>query len=408
MYLYHIFFISISFAIGLFLPLKLTFIFLAISLIFLKFFKPLIYIPFMFLGSLRMEIYKYPNVKPDYPIRIEVNVPSKGILPIEGSGIYKSNLYPADYVVSGYIRKDSFIVLDFEKLKNENPVYEFFDNLLRDKTFSFKDYAIISAFILNNREFIPYEIKNAFIETGMFHILAISGLHISLIFLVISFILSIFYIPKKLNFIISSIIVFLYTAMLDFIPSCFRAFLFALIFSIAYLFERKVNMLNVFGFALLINLLINPVEIYDVGFQLSYLAVLGLIYSPFKYDNNYILNIIKGSISAQIFTIPILLYHFSKAPILYFFGNIITIPISTLLLVNVVFCIIFPFIEQLWMSLHLLNLVFIHSVVLLEKFNLPALKFKLNTFGVFLYLVLVFLLISLWKKDSLLWNLQKR
>lgn len=355
-----------------------------------------------------MEIYKYPNVKPDYPIRIEVNVPSKGILPIEGSGIYKSNLYPADYVVSGYIRKDSFIVLDFEKLKNENPVYEFFDNLLRDKTFSFKDYAIISAFILNNREFIPYEIKNAFIETGMFHILAISGLHISLIFLVISFILSIFYIPKKLNFIISSIIVFLYTAMLDFIPSCFRAFLFALIFSIAYLFERKVNMLNVFGFALLINLLINPVEIYDVGFQLSYLAVLGLIYSPFKYDNNYILNIIKGSISAQIFTIPILLYHFSKAPILYFFGNIITIPISTLLLVNVVFCIIFPFIEQLWMSLHLLNLVFIHSVVLLEKFNLPALKFKLNTFGVFLYLVLVFLLISLWKKDSLLWNLQKR
>jgi len=354
-----------------------------------------------------MEIYKYPYIKPKDKIVLYVNVPAKGILPIENSGIYKSNLYPGNYKVVGYIKNDSFIVLSFQKVQNENPIYKFLDKFLREKTFKFEDYSIITALVLNNREYIPYEVKNAFKETGMFHILAISGLHISLIFLIISFFLSLFYIPRKINFLISSILVFLYTAILDFIPSCFRAFLFSLVFSISNIFERKVNMFNVFGISLMINLIINPVEIFDIGFQLSYLAVFGLIYTPFKYDNNYIFNILKASISAQIFTTPILLYHFSNAPILYFFGNLITIPISTILLINALLCFIFPFLEQLFISLHIINMIFIKSVMLLESLNLPALKFTLTTKQLFIVLILNVLIIYLWKRKFLLLSLQK-
>ncbi len=390
-----IFIISLLFAVGILIPIKISIVLAIISIILAPFFRFLIYFPFIFLGSLRMEIYKYPNIKTNDTLILDVNVPSKGILPIDGFGIFKSSIYPGEYRLEGYIKKDSFIVLSFEKIKNQNEIYLNLDKFLREKAFRFEDYSIITALLLNNRDYITYEIKNAFIETGMFHILAISGLHIGLIFAVVSFVLSLFYIPRKLNFIVSSIIIFLYTALLDFIPSCFRAFLFAMIFSISNLLERKVNMLNVFGLSLILNLMIFPTQIYDVGFQLSYLAVLGLIYSPFNYSNNFFLNILKSSISAQIFTTPILLYHFSKAPILYFFGNLITIPISTILLLNLLFCLIFPFVEQLWVSLHIINLLFIKSIIFLEKLNLPALKLSIDENTLFILLIINFVIISL-------------
>ncbi len=416
---YNIFIASILFALGLLIPLKVSIILvvssivtLGILLLFLKhqlnlILKTILLLSFIVLGSLRMEIYKYPNIRTSKIIKLKVNVPSLGILPIEGMGIFKSKLYPSSYEVIGYIKGDSFIVLKSKRIDNQNLIYKKFDKFLRERAFRFEDYAMITALLLNNRDYIPYEVKNAFTETGMYHLLAISGLQISLIFIAISFLLSLFYIPRNANFLISSIIIFFYALLLDFIPSVFRAFLFALIFSIANLFERKVNMLNVFGLSLFINLFISPTEIYDVGFQLSYLAVLGMIYSPFNYSNNYILNILKASISAQLFTIPILLYHFSKAPILYFFGNIITIPISTLLLYNALFCIIFPFIEQLWVSLHIINLIFIKSILFLESLNLPALKFTLTSEGVLISLVLIFSFISLWKIKFLSLNLRK-
>ncbi len=419
MSLYNVFIASILFALGLLIPFKVSII-LTISLIvmlgilvlFLRerlklIFKTALLLIFIALGSLRMEIYKYPNIRISQTMKLRVNVPSLGILPIEGMGIFKSKLYPSSYEVVGYIKGDSFIVLKSKRIENQNFLYKKLDKFLRERAFRFEDYAIITALLLNNRDHIPYEIKNAFTETGMYHLLAISGLQISLIFIAVSFFLSLFYIPRKANFLISSIIIFFYAMLLNFIPSVFRAFLFALIFSISNLFERKVNMLNVFGLSLFINLFISPTEIYDIGFQLSYLAVLGMIYSPFNYSNNYILNIVKASISAQLFTTPILLYHFSKAPILYFFGNIITIPISTLLLYNALFCLIFPFIEQLWVSLHIINLIFIKLILFLESLNLPALKFTLTPKEVLLYLVLLFSLISLWRIKFLSLSLQK-
>ncbi|MEO0202389.1 MAG: ComEC/Rec2 family competence protein [candidate division WOR-3 bacterium] len=344
-----------------------------------------------------MEVYKYPNIKTEDTLRLKVHIPSKGVIAIEGIGVLKSNLYPSEYELIGYIKHDSFIVLSLKKLENENLTYKKIDEFLREKSFRFEDYAISTALILNNRQFLPYEIRNAFAETGMYHLIAISGLHIGIIFAIISFFLSIFYIPRKLNFIISTIIIFFYVMLLDFIPSAFRAFLFALIFSIANLTERKVNMLNVWGLSFLINLLISPTQIYDIGFQLSYFAVLGIIYSPFKYSDNYILNILKSSISAQIFTTPILLYHFSKAPILYFFANIITIPIATILLINLMLCLLMPFLDQLWISLHLINLIFIKSITLLESINLPALKFTISSQSLIIFLVLNFLFLSIWR-----------
>ncbi|MEO0158867.1 MAG: ComEC/Rec2 family competence protein [candidate division WOR-3 bacterium] len=385
----------------------MIFLFLSIAIKNFMFFRIAIISLFIILGSLRMEIYKYPNIKTKDTLKLKVIVPSKGIVAIEGIGILKTNLYPSEYEVIGYIKNDSFIVISFEKVRNENVIYKKLDEFIRQNAFKFEDYAISTALLLNNREFIPFEVKNAFAQTGMYHLLAISGLHISIIFAIISFFLSIFYIPKKLNFIISTIIIFFYVLILDFIPSAFRAFLFALIFSIANLFERKVNMLNVWGLSLLINLLISPIEIYDIGFQLSYLAVLGIIYSPFNYSENYILNILKSSISAQLFTTPILLYHFSYAPILYFFANIFTIPISTLLLINLMLCLIFPFIEQLWISLHLINLLFIKSIMFLESLNLPTLKFSINSKSLFIILGLIFFIVSVWKIKFSSLNLPK-
>jgi len=161
-----IFIISILFAIGILIPVKISIILAIISIILVPFFKFLIYVPFIFLGSLRMEIYKYPNIKTNDTIIVKVNVPSKGILPIEGFGIFKSNVYPGEYNLKGYIKNDSFIVLSFEKVRNQNEIYLKLDKFLREKAFRFEDYSIITALILNNRDYIPYEVKNAFVGNG--------------------------------------------------------------------------------------------------------------------------------------------------------------------------------------------------------------------------------------------------
>jgi competence protein ComEC len=353
-----------------------------------------------------MEIDKFPYYKEKEYISVKGYSPLGKLVFIEGFGIYYANITPGKYLLQGNIKADTFFIKNMKKIDSQNVINKFLDNYLRKHALTFNDYALSTALILNNRDYISPQIKKAFTDTGMLHILAISGGHIALIFFIISLIISVFYVPRKFNFIISSSIILFYAYILDFTPSAFRACLFAIVYSFSQIFERKVNIFNIFGLTLILNLFLNPLDIYDIGFQLSYLAVLGIILSPFEYHNNFF-GLLKVSISAQILITPALLYYFQKAPILYVFANFLTIPISSLLIINVLLCLFFGFFEQLWYSLHILIGIFVKIILMLESLNVPALKFNLDLKSYVVSVLILFIALLLWRIRYLFWNLLK-
>ncbi len=195
---------------------------------------------------------------------------------------------------------------------------------------------LLRGLILADRSEIDFETKNDFINSGVIHILSVSGLHVGyvlLIFILIFGRLGIY--PRSILTIIGLILFMLITGVP---PSVFRATLMAVIIIIAFLLNRSTNIINSISIAAVIILIFNPSEIYNPGFQLSFAAVLSIaiIYPQIqktiyrlhlnKKWMEYILLFLGVSLSAQIGTIPFTLSYFSKLSLIALFTNLIVIP----------------------------------------------------------------------------------
>lgn len=195
---------------------------------------------------------------------------------------------------------------------------------------------LLRGLILADRSEIDFETKNDFINSGVIHILAVSGLHVGyvlIIFILIFGRLGIY--PRSILTIIGLILFMLITGVP---PSVFRATLMAIIIIIAFLSNRSTNIINSISIAAVIILIFNPSEIYNPGFQLSFAAVLSiaLLYpsiqkSVYRLKLNkkwleYILLFLGVSLSAQIGTIPFTLSYFSKLSLIALLTNLIVIP----------------------------------------------------------------------------------
>ena len=149
-------------------------------------------------------------------------------------------------------------------------------------------------------------------------------------------------ISKKKSLFIILLLLWLYALLTGFSPSVSRAVFMFSILGIAKSTSNSYNPINSLFFSGFILLLINPLYIYDIGFQLSYLAMLGIFifYKPFVsmfYFNNLFLNWIwKGSIigvSAQLMTLPITLYYFHSFPNYFLITNLGIMCVSSVLLI---------------------------------------------------------------------------
>ncbi len=145
--------------------------------------------------------------------------------------------------------------------------------------------ALVKAFLAGDRSGIPGDVRDGFRDAGASHLLALSGLHLSIIYLVFSKLLSVLgNAPRVAN--LRSVIIILcsgfFTLMTGATPSLTRAFLFILLREAATILRRRNDSIHIFSIALMIQLAASPSSISSVGFQLSYLAMLGifLIYPP--------------------------------------------------------------------------------------------------------------------------------
>lgn len=203
---------------------------------------------------------------------------------------------------------------------------------------------LLRGLLLADRSEISYETKNEFINSGVVHILAVSGLHVGYILFIFIFMFSRFGIYTRSIITIIGLLLFMLITGVP--PSVFRATLMAIIIIISFLSGRSTNIINSVSIAAVIILLFNPDEIYNPGFQLSFSAVLAiaLLYPYFQKQIfklrlkhkwiEYILLFCAVSISAQLGTLPFTLAYFSKLSVVSIFANLLVIPAVGVIVAN--------------------------------------------------------------------------
>ncbi|WP_125215635.1 ComEC/Rec2 family competence protein [Rickettsiales endosymbiont of Stachyamoeba lipophora] len=252
---------------------------------------------------------------------------------------------------------------------------QFIDNL------SHKSASIATALIIGETSLITKEVTEQIRISGLAHMLAVSGMHVSLVtlicFITIRFV-GIILLPnyaqiydfKKIAAGMSIIASFIYLLLSGAHVAAVRAFIMSLIIMIGIIFIRQVTPMRTLSFAAIIILVLNPHVIYQPSFQMSFSAVLGLIslckfyvkylqpkFTTLNFIKKFILysiGIISSSIIATLYTLPFTLYHFGNFAPLGVIANLLAIPVLSFLVMPLLI---------LWLFLLPLNL---HSLI-----NLP-------------------------------------
>ncbi len=137
--------------------------------------------------------------------------------------------------------------------------------------------SLLDTMVLGHRFAVSEKIERLFLETGCAHYLAVSGVHIAMLASIVWFPARLLGAGRRLAAALLIATVITYVLIADARPSMLRAALMAVIFSVALLMRRRVNTINSLSLAALILLAINPVSLFDIGFQLSFAAVTGII-----------------------------------------------------------------------------------------------------------------------------------
>lgn len=213
------------------------------------------------------------------------------------------------------------IIIKFKKILLDNVNYLFTD----------KNAAFIKAILLGEKEYLSYEQESLLRNAGASHLLAISGLHMGIIILTFSFILFKLFPKKKNALCLLSFLILIYIMIVGAAVSIIRAALLALLFLWADQFKREGDFLNIISLTLIINLLIDPLAIFTVSLQLSYILVLALFYlTPLL--SKFLHPILAVSLSAQLASIAITAYYFNEYAYIALITNLWAIPYITFLL----------------------------------------------------------------------------
>jgi len=203
----------------------------------------------------------------------------------------------------------------------------------------------LKGIILADRTEIDSATAQDFNKSGLVHFLAISGTHIVVIFGLFYF-LCMYFLPLKLRkyVIISSLIfIWLFAAFIGFGNSVLRSCIMLSVYFIYILLQRKPDLLHSLALSAFIILIFDTQQIFDVGFQLSFMAVLGIfwlnqpILKYFPKQDNYLkkilFNTISISVSAQLATLPLVLYYFHQFSFISILANFIIVPFSEVIIV---------------------------------------------------------------------------
>ena len=207
-----------------------------------------------------------------------------------------------------------------------------------------KEYAVASALILGNSDQLDAETRREYAGSGAMHILSVSGMHVAVIFAMLNLILG--FMDKRKNLkrikaIILILAIWFYAAITGLSPAVLRAAWMITFVIIGLTWMRYANVYNVLAASAMLMTLADPLIITNVGFQLSYLAVLGIVslhpviyrlWIPRSWIIDWVWKLIAVSIAAQLATFPLAGYYFHQVTNYFLVTNLVAIPLSALVI----------------------------------------------------------------------------
>ena len=199
---------------------------------------------------------------------------------------------------------------------------------------------ILKAILLGDDDTLDPELKASYSSAGVSHILCVSGMHVGVIFMIVNFLLKpldLFRRSRILKTILIMLVIWLYAHITGLAPSVTRSATMFTFVAIGQLLQRNTNVFHSLFASMFILLIIHPLLLFEVGFQLSYLAVAGIVLFQPKLASlykcrtrigNYFWELVTVSVAAQIGTSPISIYYFAKFPNYFLLSNISVIALS--------------------------------------------------------------------------------
>lgn len=217
-------------------------------------------------------------------------------------------------------------------------------SILRNNIKDPDQLGVAEALLIGYRDDLDRNLVQSYSNTGVVHIIAISGLHLGMIYGLLLVLFKPFRKYKLIKFLEPITILFVlwgFSFIAGAAPSIMRSAIMFTFIVIGESIGRRTNMYNSLAASALLLLFMNPFNLWDVGFQLSYGAVLSIVVFQ-KHINSWFYfknKLLKGlwslnavTLSAQILTLPIVLYHFHQFPTLFMFTNLFAVPFSGLVL----------------------------------------------------------------------------
>lgn len=224
-------------------------------------------------------------------------------------------------------------------------------NIYRENGLEGDELAVATALSLGNKSSLSDNVRQSYSISGGMHVLAVSGLHVGIVFLVINSLLG--FLKKKKHLLIKTVLVILliwfYALITGLSPSVTRASLMFSLFALGKVMKRNPGFLNILSTSALISLIINPFAITEIGFQLSYAAVGSIvffyprIYSLITVSNKILdklWSLVAVSVAAQIGTLPLTIYYFNQFSNYFILTNILLIPLVSIAIYSAILLIV--------------------------------------------------------------------
>ena len=264
-------------------------------------------------------------------------------------------VYYSGFVISKKIVSDDETALNFTNFIAK--IRTNADEIINTNIQNDEGKAIIRALTLGNKHYLSDELKQSFANAGAMHVLAVSGLHIGILYGFLNIIFGFLNKTKQLRalkIILSILIIWGYATLTGLSPSVCRAALMFSVISFGKTINRNISYYNLLAFAALILLVINPLMLFDVGFQLSFLAVGGIVYFQPRFYNlisinntvlDWVYKLLTVSVAAQLSTAPLTIFYFNQFPTYFWLTNIFLIPLILVVMVSSVFLYAFYWFE---------------------------------------------------------------
>ena len=304
----------------------------------------------------------------------------------------------------------------------------FIDNFIRRFTYttidyfksnlSYEAYEFLSSVFLGRRELLSKRMKAAFVYAGAAHLIAISGLHVGIISGILFLALKIFRIKFRSRIALSIIFMFFYALCAGARPSIVRSSLMFTFVGLGFFLKRKVSIFDTLSVSGIVCLFLNPLWVFDIGFQLSFTAVFAiaagnvLFPSSFRHKNKsvaYAKGILFSTLFVTIAIVPLISFYFGKPYVIGILSNLVLIPILTFIL-TVAFIYIwfylFPFLAKILADILSFSIfIFVKIALLLGGVKFSSFNINMSAGELILYYMVLgtVLFLIYYKGSPLLW-----